>query len=738
MPHRRREMPRFIARGLPAGLFLCSIFWLPAAAVDSAKDSDLSRLAHELRSATGQKTYQQLAAYAGGERNAELRAQAAFALGVKDFEEKRWAKAAAWFKKAQAGKLLSDYAALYLSRAEAGRGNLEAARTALTGGKFANSILAEQAQLAHADALVKAGRAGDALAALQKISDWNSKPALLFGIAQALIETGKRRTAINILQRVYFEFPFSKEAEPAKQRLLRLLGKKGREFLNAGASLWRKRADILWEKRAYIGAYAAYQKLRERGGAAQLPGATLRAAEALYFRGKRTSACRELKAVGTVPASLQGEHRALQTRCALRKRRWAEAEKHLNYLEKKAPGSSDYESALLAAAHTAWIWGERIRALKYFRQYVSKFPDSRSAPSSHWRLAWATYSGGNTSQAARLMEEHFTRASYSSYHSRSLYWRARMALTRRNQALARHLFQTAIEVAPRDYLAQQAQHQLRRLGEVKLRKASLPVWVEEIPARPPLKTLSPLTGSLRLRVEKAGALDRLGFWELADRELVSGYAKQKHPAMLFERARLASSRQEYLRAAEFARRAFPGYLYAQLGELPREAWEMLFPLPYWDLILQESRKQGIDPFLVAGLIRQESRFDKEAVSSAGALGLMQLMPRTARLLARNRRLSKKQIFQPETNIKLGVQYLAQLIKKFNGDVEKAVAAYNGGDTRVARWSKKYPSDIPKFVENIPLEQTRNFVYIVLRNHRFYRDLYEGASAPIVQRSRSSE
>ena len=163
-----------------------------------------------------------------------------------------------------------------------------------------------------------------------------------------------------------------------------------------------------------------------------------------------------------------------------------------------------------------------------------------------------------------------------------------------------------------------------------------------------------------------------------------------------------------------------------MDELPLEAWEIMFPRPYWDLIQREARRQGLDPYLVAALIRQESRFERDAVSSAGALGLMQLMPETARRLAGVRRLSPSRIQEPEFNVRLGTRYLAELLRGFDGSVEKAVAGYNAGGTRVGEWASQGPFREPaEFVECIPVTQTREFVYTVLRNYRFYRDLYAG-------------
>jgi soluble lytic murein transglycosylase len=227
---------------------------------------------------------------------------------------------------------------------------------------------------------------------------------------------------------------------------------------------------------------------------------------------------------------------------------------------------------------------------------------------------------------------------------------------------------------------------------------------------------------LAAQVEKADALARLSRHELAAEGLEAALQRQPHPQLYLAQARVSFSQRKYARATVQLTRAYPAYWRYRLEDLPREAWEIMYPKLYWDLIVRESRKHNLDPYLVAGLIRQESRFESEAVSSAGALGLMQLMPGTARMLA-GRRVSRHQAFDPETNIRLGTKYLAQLLARFNGNVEKAVAGYNAGGTRVEQWSTESFSDSAEFVESIPITQTREFVHTVLRNYRFYQDLY---------------
>jgi len=134
--------------------------------------------------------------------------------------------------------------------------------------------------------------------------------------------------------------------------------------------------------------------------------------------------------------------------------------------------------------------------------------------------------------------------------------------------------------------------------------------------------------------------------------------------------------------------------------------------------------------IVAGLVRQESAFDKNAVSHANAYGLMQILPKTARLLARHERIgySRARLTDPEYNLRLGTVYLAGLQKTW-GSFEAALAAYNAGEDHVATWrSGRQFSEPAEFVDSIPFTETREYVRIVLRNADMYRRLYGSSVA----------
>ena len=135
-----------------------------------------------------------------------------------------------------------------------------------------------------------------------------------------------------------------------------------------------------------------------------------------------------------------------------------------------------------------------------------------------------------------------------------------------------------------------------------------------------------------------------------------------------------------------------------------------------------------DPYFVAALIRQESGFNPWARSRVGAMGLMQLMPSTARHIER---VSKASLLFPETNIRIGTKYIGHLVNRYDRDAELALAAYNAGADRVDDWTKRYPTvDRMLFLDLIPYKETRDYVALIGRNYYWYHTLY--GEAPIAQ------
>jgi soluble lytic murein transglycosylase len=175
------------------------------------------------------------------------------------------------------------------------------------------------------------------------------------------------------------------------------------------------------------------------------------------------------------------------------------------------------------------------------------------------------------------------------------------------------------------------------------------------------------------------------------------------------------------RSIELGRRAIAR------GHADARAYRFVYPIVEGELIATEAAKRGVDPALVAAVIRQESGFNPRATSPVGARGMMQMMPRVARALARSEKITPWDpalLYRPEINVRLGVAHLKAFVAHYDHPA-RALAAYNAGGSRVARWSKRAGAKDPElFIERIRFEETRDYVRIVLRNRDMYRALYE--------------
>jgi soluble lytic murein transglycosylase len=153
----------------------------------------------------------------------------------------------------------------------------------------------------------------------------------------------------------------------------------------------------------------------------------------------------------------------------------------------------------------------------------------------------------------------------------------------------------------------------------------------------------------------------------------------------------------------YARIIVPNFDSRKINDVPVAAWKALYPLPYEAALRREAAKNNFDPMFAAGLIRQESTFQADAVSHANAIGLMQVLPKTGKLLARQLkvRYTKNRLFEPDYNIELGMLYIASLVRQ-TGALEYAAAAYNAGEDRIAAWKAERSYDeIPESSCAIP-------------------------------------
>jgi soluble lytic murein transglycosylase len=228
-------------------------------------------------------------------------------------------------------------------------------------------------------------------------------------------------------------------------------------------------------------------------------------------------------------------------------------------------------------------------------------------------------------------------------------------------------------------------------------------------------------GAVQFHLARVAMLRDLGVHELEPWELrvIERYAGNDPALRNFVLAELQSSGAWY-DAIQMAMRM------SARGELdPLTAERIRYPRGFWDLVSSTSVRNRLDPYLVAGLIRQESLFNPQARSVSDARGLMQLLPGTAMRYAVAAGVGGPlDLYDPNISVQLGTVYLHGLFVMFGGDMFKAVAAYNAGEHAVAQWNLKYPGDEDQWVENIGFRETRDYVKKVIGGMREYRLLYQ--------------
>ena len=229
-------------------------------------------------------------------------------------------------------------------------------------------------------------------------------------------------------------------------------------------------------------------------------------------------------------------------------------------------------------------------------------------------------------------------------------------------------------------------------------------------------------------IAKSDELNNVGLNDWALEELaVASSSAGNSPKVNLAIAQVYRSEEDNVRALNVLKKSFPDYSQMKPAEMTREQWDVFYPLSYWDIIVQESRAKSLDPYQVAGLIRQETVFMSRARSSARAYGLMQLLVPTGTLTAKKygveRAITEESLYEPRLNIQLGTAYLRDQIDKF-GRIEYVAAAYNAGPNRAVQWRSTLPAEMDEWAEAVPFKETRGYVQGVVRNRLQYQRLYD--------------
>ena len=398
------------------------------------------------------------------------------------------------------------------------------------------------------------------------------------------------------------------------------------------------------------------------------------------------------------------------------------------------PNTPWAEDALLSLAYFHLKDMKEDQAIPYLQSLLLTFPKGRYADRSTWWIGWWSYRHGRYADTAEMFERAVRSHPVTYYTPGFLYWagRARAGLGQTDQA--RELYLDAVRRFKHSYHGQKATEALNLVAGGASSTHPAPAAEVDAGAEIPDPIFS-----------RARELLLVGRLEETADELKRAPAS---PAVRATLAWIDWRLGNYRSAIVNMQRAYPGWVGEAGDELPPSVWQILYPLNYSDVIVARARQEGLDPALVAALIWQESAFDPTAVSTAGARGLMQILPPTGRTVSRKlgraagktarKRTPAPNLNDPATALALGTHYLRQMLDHFGGRVERALAAYNAGPTRVQSWVAARPDmSAEEFVESIPFVETRAYVMNILEHQDQYRRLYALAAGPPGEQKASS-
>lgn len=368
-------------------------------------------------------------------------------------------------------------------------------------------------------------------------------------------------------------------------------------------------------------------------------------------------------------------------------------------------------------------------AIVKYRQVVQVGEPMSQRAEARWRIGWVYY---RMARYREVVDELRALADQHDYElePQALYWMGRAA-------------ELSQQPHARDAYGQLCQRYVYTYY-CQLARERIDVRVPEPLASEPISAATRMNGdtlangevmrssSAREEIAQQSAYRRaielkmLGLDSDAARELAGLTDRySREPDVLMVLATMLNEVGAHHHALRLARARFRDQLERTGGVVDPSLWKVAYPTGLLPTIKGQG-VNGVDPYLVAAIIREESQYDRQAVSRVGAIGLMQVMPGTASNVARRLGIppvGRDDLFDQETNIQIGVHYVEQLLEQFSGNVALTVASYNAGPVVVGSWAALHPGrSQDEFIELIPYQETRQYVKRVLRSYREYMRL----------------
>jgi soluble lytic murein transglycosylase len=596
---------------------------------------------------------------------------------------------------------------------------------------FPDSIKVRDAKLAWATSAIAIGRASEVPTFL---ADLDSPDALLLA-GKAYDAWGAPSMAEKTYRATYFRWfgtPAAGEAEKLAPNYnqVSLTPNNDVEYIE-----W---AGRLFDLKKYAEAAKAFDVESGNKSGTYTPSVRLLHLTALANSGRLNDAQNLLNTFPAIAPEREEGYRQLALGYAKAKL-WQQARTTVEEMRQKFPGSSLVAKTFIDLGLAARDAKNKADESYFLNTAVAAFPNAVEVAQAQFETAWLQHENKSYAISSTMLIDHLARYADKDTTNRGKagYWAARDSERAGKINDACFLYGAVnyrYSANWYGYLANQRLSYLNARGQ-----CAQPVVGVGTPlyyAAAHLKTVTvaaeTATQNELDRAAKSEDLSIVGLFDWAIDELTEAKkTADKSPKINLALAkvyRLRQAKNDNVNAFLALAKSYPDSSQMFPEEMGREEWDIFYPLAYWADIKKWSQIRALDPYQVAGLIRQESVFDPRAASHANAYGLMQLLIPTAQTVARTSGstatiTSAEDLFQPAVNIELGTAFMKDQLAKF-GRIEYVAVAYNAGPNRVAPWRASLPAEIDEFVEAIPFRETKAYVQGVIRNTAQYRRLYD--------------
>lgn len=627
---------------------------------------------------------------------------------------------------------LGDYALWLRGRALQSSGNhAEAMKVfAQISKEFPNSIRANDSKLLWANSALQTGQAAQIPNFLSELNEKRNADSLLL-TAKSYDQQSDQTNAIKFYRQVYFYGAGTNAAKESEAKLTFL----SQPLMPQTAEEISARAESFVNAKNYAEAEKAYAQLFASFPNAASPQISYKRFLNFINLKKMPDAQNAFNSIAANAKEKEEAYYQLALGYA-KNRLWENARTTVEEMRGKFPNGKLVPKTVIAVGMAARDAKNKPDETYFLRSAVASYPQAIEVAQAQFELAWLEHENNNFQESSRLLTEHLARYvdRDNTNRGKAGYWAARDSerAGKINEACALY-DATAYRYGANwyGYIALQRLTALRSRGQCQSKQnfpsgSLIPKAVEnlkQIIVAPETSTAKELE-----RAEKSEELSTVGLFDWSIDELKEAQKTAGNsPKINLSLAKHYRLKGDQVNALLSLAKSYPDYAQMFPEELGRDEWDIFYPLIHWNDIKYWAKQRNLDPYQVAGLIRQETIFDPKAKSGANAYGLMQLLIPTAQVMARkygsSSPVSASSLFDPTLNIELGTAYMQEQLSKY-GRIEYMAVAYNAGPGRVVQWAKILPLEMDEYVEDIPFKETKGYVQGVIRNSAQYRRLYD--------------